>query len=173
MKIGQLNLSCLEITKQARQKHGIGFENRFHVAPSLCSDRAQLYSKLRLRLGQTTRRAAMAFIARRQPDEIDGPFPLAARSSPRRRDLAHREIYELTIGWRGTEGKNRILRFEPASSTHSVAFNPLDEIRLGTDHDPETVGPIFFGNLLSIVDHVESLSQRLTRDPDDAVERPA
>jgi hypothetical protein len=32
MKIGQLNLSCLEITKQARQKHGIGFENRFHVA---------------------------------------------------------------------------------------------------------------------------------------------
>jgi len=44
-----------------------------------------------------------------------------------------REIYELTAGWRGTEGNNRILRFEPASSTHSVAFNPLDEIRLGTD----------------------------------------
>jgi type IV secretion system protein VirD4 len=40
-----------------------------------------------------------------------------------------REIYELTAGWRGTEGNNRILRFEPASSTHSVAFNPLDEIR--------------------------------------------
>ena len=44
-------------------------------------------------------------------------------------------IYELTAGWRGTEGNNRILRFEPASSTHSVAFNPLDEIRLGTDHE--------------------------------------
>jgi hypothetical protein len=46
-----------------------------------------------------------------------------------------REIFELTAGWRGTEGKNRILRFEPASSTHSVAFNPLDEISLGTDHE--------------------------------------
>jgi type IV secretion system protein VirD4 len=46
-----------------------------------------------------------------------------------------REIYELTAGWRGTEGNNRILRFEPASSTRSVAFNPLDEIRLGTAHE--------------------------------------
>src|ERR1700761_4555585 len=46
-----------------------------------------------------------------------------------------REIFELTAGWRGPEGNNRILRFEPASSTHSVAFNPLDEIRLGTDHE--------------------------------------
>src|ERR1700751_2796001 len=45
-----------------------------------------------------------------------------------------REIYELTAGWRGTQGNNRILRFEPASSTHSVVFNPLDEISLGTDH---------------------------------------
>jgi type IV secretion system protein VirD4 len=27
------------------------------------------------------------------------------------------------------------LRFEPASSIHSVAFNPLDEIRMGTDHE--------------------------------------
>ena len=33
------------------------------------------------------------------------------------------------------QGNNRVLRFEPASSTHSVAFNPLDEIRLGTDHE--------------------------------------
>ena len=46
-----------------------------------------------------------------------------------------REIFELTSGWRWTEGKNRILRFEPASSTHSVAFNPIDEIRVGTDHE--------------------------------------
>jgi type IV secretion system protein VirD4 len=28
-----------------------------------------------------------------------------------------REIYELTVGWRGTQGKYRNLRFEPASST--------------------------------------------------------
>jgi type IV secretion system protein VirD4 len=43
-----------------------------------------------------------------------------------------REIYELTAKWRGTEGGNRILRFEPASSSASVHFNPLDEIRIGT-----------------------------------------
>src|SRR5271157_873030 len=46
-----------------------------------------------------------------------------------------REIYELTAKWRGTEGKNRILRFEPASSCASVHFNPLDEIRIGTEHE--------------------------------------
>jgi type IV secretion system protein VirD4 len=46
-----------------------------------------------------------------------------------------REIYELTAHWRGSEANNRILRFEPASSTHSVAFNPLEEIRLGTEHE--------------------------------------
>ena len=46
-----------------------------------------------------------------------------------------REIYELTAKWRGTEGGNRILRFEPASSSASVHFNPLDEIRIGTEHE--------------------------------------
>jgi type IV secretion system protein VirD4 len=46
-----------------------------------------------------------------------------------------REIYELTAKWRGTEGANRILRFEPASSSASVHFNPLDEIRIGTEHE--------------------------------------
>ena len=46
-----------------------------------------------------------------------------------------REIYELTAVWRRTEARNRILRFEPASSSHSVHFNPLDEIRIGTEHE--------------------------------------
>jgi type IV secretion system protein VirD4 len=46
-----------------------------------------------------------------------------------------REIYELTAGWRATEGNNRILRFEPASSAHSAAFNPLDELRVGTEYE--------------------------------------
>jgi type IV secretion system protein VirD4 len=46
-----------------------------------------------------------------------------------------REIYELTAKWRGSEGANRILRFEPASSSASVRFNPLDEIRIGTEHE--------------------------------------
>jgi type IV secretion system protein VirD4 len=46
-----------------------------------------------------------------------------------------REIYELTAGWRKQEANNRILRFEPASGKDSVGFNPLDEIRMGTDHE--------------------------------------
>jgi type IV secretion system protein VirD4 len=46
-----------------------------------------------------------------------------------------REIYELTAKWRGTEGGNRILRFEPASLEASVHINPLDEIRIGTEHE--------------------------------------
>jgi type IV secretion system protein VirD4 len=46
-----------------------------------------------------------------------------------------REIYELTAQWRGTEAGNRILRFEPASSEASIHFNPLDEIRIGTEHE--------------------------------------
>jgi type IV secretion system protein VirD4 len=50
-----------------------------------------------------------------------------------------REIYELTAGWRRTEGNNRILRFEPASAEHSIAFNPLDEIRM---HTPFETGDI-------------------------------
>jgi type IV secretion system protein VirD4 len=45
------------------------------------------------------------------------------------------ENISATSAWRGSEGKNRILRFEPASSTHSVAWNPLDEIRVGTDKE--------------------------------------
>src|SRR6516162_456722 len=45
------------------------------------------------------------------------------------------EIFELTAGWRATEGGNRILRFEPASAAHSVAFNPLDEVRVCTEYE--------------------------------------
>src|SRR5260370_4624443 len=45
-----------------------------------------------------------------------------------------REIYELTAGWRRTEGNNRILLFEPPSTRHAVHFNPLAEVRLRTDH---------------------------------------
>jgi type IV secretion system protein VirD4 len=46
-----------------------------------------------------------------------------------------REIYELTAGWRSQEADNRILRFEPANGKDSVGFNPLDEIRIGTDQE--------------------------------------
>ena len=46
-----------------------------------------------------------------------------------------REIYELTAGWRSREANNRILRFEPANGKDSIGFNPLDEIRVGTDYE--------------------------------------
>jgi type IV secretion system protein VirD4 len=44
------------------------------------------------------------------------------------------EIYELSAGWRASQGQ-RVLRFEPANATESVAWNPLDEIRAGTQHE--------------------------------------
>jgi len=45
------------------------------------------------------------------------------------------ELWELTAGWRQKYAKNKVLKFEPASSKGSVKFNPLDEVRLGTDYE--------------------------------------
>jgi type IV secretion system protein VirD4 len=44
------------------------------------------------------------------------------------------EIYELSAGWRGRQGQ-RVLRFEPANASESVAWNPFEEIRVGTAHE--------------------------------------
>src|SRR5271165_1055464 len=45
------------------------------------------------------------------------------------------ELYELTSGWRQKYAHNRILRFEPAAASGSGCFNPLDELRIGTEHE--------------------------------------
>lgn len=45
------------------------------------------------------------------------------------------ENWALTAGWRREHAKNHCLRFEPASPNGSVKFNPLAEIRLGTEHE--------------------------------------
>lgn len=45
------------------------------------------------------------------------------------------ENWSLTSGWRKSYAKNHCLRFEPAALDGSVKFNPLAEIRLGTDHE--------------------------------------
>lgn len=45
------------------------------------------------------------------------------------------ELWALTAGWRKKYGGNRVLRFEPASSRDCVKWNPLEEIRLGTDNE--------------------------------------
>ena len=45
------------------------------------------------------------------------------------------ELYELTSGWRQKYAHNRILRFEPAAAAGSCCFNPMEELRLGTEHE--------------------------------------
>lgn len=45
------------------------------------------------------------------------------------------ELWALTSGWRKKHAKNKVLKFEPASSNGSVCFNPLDEIRIGTEYE--------------------------------------
>lgn len=45
------------------------------------------------------------------------------------------ELWALTAGWRKKHALNKILRFEPAASHGSVCWNPLDEIRLGTEFE--------------------------------------
>lgn len=44
------------------------------------------------------------------------------------------ELWALTAGWRSRHGENDVLRFEPAASG-SVRWNPLLEVRVGTDHE--------------------------------------
>jgi len=45
------------------------------------------------------------------------------------------ELYELTAGWRDEHAHNRILRFEPAAASGSCCFNPMEELRIGTEHE--------------------------------------
>jgi type IV secretion system protein VirD4 len=45
------------------------------------------------------------------------------------------ELWALTAGWRRQHAKNQVLRFEPAAASGSVCWNPLDEIRIGTEHE--------------------------------------
>ena len=45
------------------------------------------------------------------------------------------ELWSLTAGWRHEGPRNRVLRFEPAALSGTVRWNPLDEIRLGSEHE--------------------------------------
>ena len=45
------------------------------------------------------------------------------------------ELWALTAGWRRQHANNRVLRFEPAAGSGSACWNPLDEIRQGTEHE--------------------------------------
>ncbi len=45
------------------------------------------------------------------------------------------ELWALTAGWRQQHGNNKVLRFEPAALNGCVCWNPLDEIRIGTEYE--------------------------------------
>jgi len=45
------------------------------------------------------------------------------------------ELWALTAGWRKQYAKNKVLRFEPAAASGCVGFNPLEEIRIGTEYE--------------------------------------
>ena len=45
------------------------------------------------------------------------------------------ELWALTSGWRQKHAKSKVLRFEPAAASGSVCWNPLDEIRLGSENE--------------------------------------
>lgn len=45
------------------------------------------------------------------------------------------ELWSLTAGWRQKHAGNKVLRFEPAAAAGSVCFNPLDEVRIGTQYE--------------------------------------
>ena len=45
------------------------------------------------------------------------------------------ELWALTAGWRQKHAKNKVLRFEPATANGSICWNPLDEIRLGSENE--------------------------------------
>jgi type IV secretion system protein VirD4 len=62
------------------------------------------------------------------------PSLLAWRESALILDLKD-ELWALTSGWRQKHANNKVLRFEPAAMTNTVAWNPLDEIRLGTEYE--------------------------------------
>lgn len=45
------------------------------------------------------------------------------------------ELWAATAGWRREHAHNRVLRFEPATLDGCVRWNPLDEIRIGTEYE--------------------------------------
>ncbi|AKK65895.1 conjugal transfer protein TraG [Xanthomonas oryzae pv. oryzicola] len=45
------------------------------------------------------------------------------------------ELWAMTAGWRQKHAKNKVIRFEPATLNGSAAWNPLDEIRIGTEYE--------------------------------------
>lgn len=45
------------------------------------------------------------------------------------------ELWAMTAGWRQQYAKNKVIRFEPASSEGSACWNSVQEIRIGSDNE--------------------------------------
>lgn len=45
------------------------------------------------------------------------------------------ELWAMTAGWRKNHANNKVILFEPASLKGSARWNPLDEIRIGTEYE--------------------------------------
>ena len=45
------------------------------------------------------------------------------------------ELWAMTAGWRRGSAGNAVMKFDPAAEAGSVAFNALEEVRLGTPHE--------------------------------------
>jgi type IV secretion system protein VirD4 len=45
------------------------------------------------------------------------------------------ELWAMTAGWRQKHANNKVLRFEPSALSGSVRWNPLDELRIGTEYE--------------------------------------
>jgi type IV secretion system protein VirD4 len=56
------------------------------------------------------------------------------------------ELWSVTAGWRKCHAGNKAIRFDPAASTGSACWNPLDEIRMDSGHE---VGDV--QNLASLI----------------------
>jgi len=45
------------------------------------------------------------------------------------------ELWAMTAGWRQKHANNKVIRFEPATLTGTGRWNPLDEIRVGSEYE--------------------------------------
>lgn len=45
------------------------------------------------------------------------------------------ELWAVTSGWRQKYAKNKVMLFEPGTAGETVAWNPLEEIRVGTEYE--------------------------------------
>lgn len=75
------------------------------------------------------------------------------------------ELWASTAGWRQKYAANKVIRFEPAISNGSARWNPLDEVRLGTDFevgDAQNLATIIVDpDGKGLVDHWQKTAQPL------------